>query len=226
MHQNVDLIGRQRKQVRGFDDFKPLVHHRGGIDGDLLSHAPVRVFQRLRQCRLLDIGAGPCPERSTGGGDDDTNQLCSIARAQRLKQRVMLGISGQNAGPGFRRALHEEIACANKAFLVGKRNRRAAVHSRERRLQSGSTTDGGHDPIRRACRSFNNRAFARAAFGACAGQGIFQLRKAIGIGDRRKSRAKFPRQLRQPLHIGIRGQRFDLIAVARGPQQIHRAVAD
>ena len=69
-------------------------------------------------------------------------------------------------------------------------------------------------------------AFAGAAFGAGAGQRGLQFAEARGIGDRRKSRAEFFGELGQPLDVGIRGQRLDLIAVARAPQQIHGAVAD
>ena len=135
-------------------------------------------FKRLRQGRLLDIGGGPGPERSAGCGDDDANQFLPIARTQRLEQRVMFGIRRQDAGPGLRRALHEEIAGANKAFLVGKRDRRAAIHRRERGFQSGRAADGGHDPIRRTRGGLDDRAFARAAFGARAGQRVFQLSEA------------------------------------------------
>ena len=85
------------------------------------------MFQRLRQRRLLDIGAGPGPERPTRGGDDDTNQLFPIAGTQRLKQRVMLGIRRQNSGPCFRSSLHEEVAGAHQALLVGQRHCRAAI---------------------------------------------------------------------------------------------------
>ncbi len=138
----------------------------------------------------------------------------------------MFGVGRQDAGPGLRRALHEEVARADEAFLVRKRNRCAAIHRRERRFQSGRAADGSHDPVRRPRRGFNDRAFASAAFGACAGESIFQLGEATRIGDSRKPRAEFPGQFRQPLHIGMRGQRLDLVAVARGPEQIHRAVAD
>ena len=183
-------------------------------------------FQRLRQRRLLDVGGGPGPERSAGCGDDDANQFFAIAGAQRLKQRVMLGIRRQDAGPRLRRALHEEIAGADQAFLVRQRDRGAAIDRRERGLQSGRAADGGHHPVRRTRGGLDDGAFAGAAFGAGAGQRILQLPKPVGIGDRRKSRVELHRQLRQRLDVGIGGQRLDLIAVGRGPQQIHRAVAD
>src|SRR6266853_1727829 len=51
-------------------------------------------------------------------------------------------------------------------------------------------------------------------------------RAATWIGDRGKPYAEFLRQFCQPLHIGMGGQGLDPIAVTRGSQQIHRAVAD
>ena len=138
----------------------------------------------------------------------------------------MLGIGRQDAGAGFRRALHEEIAGADQAFLVGERDRGAAIDRGERRFQTGRAADGGHHPIRRTRRRFDDGALAGAAFDPRAGQRLFQLGEARGIGDRRKPRAELPRELGQRLHIGIRGQRLDPVAVARAPQQIHRAVAD
>ena len=62
----------------------------------------------------------------------------------------------------------------------------------------------------------------RAAFGARAGQSVLQFAGRVGIGDGCKSRAELAGQLRQRLHIGIRGQRLDPVAVARAAQQIHR----
>ena len=58
------------------------------------------------------------------------------------------------------------------------------------------------------------------------GQRIFQFAEPAGIGDRRKPRAEFLRKFRQPIDVGIGGQRLDTVAIARGPQQIHGAVAD
>ena len=226
MHQHVDLVGGQRKQIGGFDDLEPLVHHRGGIDGDLLSHAPVRMFQRLRQRGPLDVGALPCPERPARGGDDDSNKLFAIAGAERLKQRVMFGIRRQNAGSRLGRALHEEVARAHQAFLVRKRDRGASIDRSEGGLQSRGTANGGHHPIRRTRRGLDDCTFARAAFDAGAGKGILQFAKAFGVGYRGKARAEFLCELGQRLNVGMRGERLDPVAVAGRPQQIHRAVAD
>ena len=197
MHQNVDFVGRQREQVGGFDDFEPLVHHRGRIDRDLLAHAPVRMFQRLRQCRLFDVGGRPGAERSARCGDDYPHQFLAVSGAERLKQRVMFGIGRQDAGTGLRRALHEEIAGADQAFLVGKRHRCAAVDRRQRRLQSGRAAHRRHHPVCRPRRRLDDGALARAAFGARAGQRFLQLTQSRRVSDRRKSRIEFFGELGQ-----------------------------
>ena len=59
-----------------------------------------------------------------------------------------------------------------------------------------------------------------------AGQRILQFAEARGIGDRRKACAEFLCELGQRLHIAVRRQRLDPIAIARAAQQVHRAVAD
>ena len=138
----------------------------------------------------------------------------------------MFGIRRQNAGPCFRSALHEEIAGTNQAFLVGERNRRAAVDRGQRGLQPGRTAHRRHHPVGGTRRGLDDGAFAGAAFDARAGQGVLQFAKARRVGDSSESRAEFLREFGQRFDIGIRGQRLYLIAVARAAQQIHCAVAD
>ena len=43
---DVDAVGVHGEEVMGLDDFQPLVHHRGGVDGDLVSHLPGRMRER------------------------------------------------------------------------------------------------------------------------------------------------------------------------------------
>ena len=95
----------------------------------------------------------------------------------------MLGIRRQDTGPCLERALHEEIAGANQAFLVGQRDGGAAIDRRERGLQSGRAADGGHDPVGRAGRSFHpmDRGWARFAGSVPTGLGRQHVK---GISDR------------------------------------------
>src|SRR6202051_2593359 len=93
-------------------------------------------------------------------------------------------------------------------------------------LTAAMTHTARRAPTRRPRRGQHHSSFAGTESDAGAGERVFQLGKARGIGDRGKSSAEFPGQFRQPLHVGMRGQRLDLVTVARGAQQIHGAVAD
>ena len=205
---------------------RPLFIIEAEIDRDLLAHAPIRMFQRLRQRRLLDVGGGPGAERPAGRRDDHALKFLAIARGERLKQRVVLGIGGQDAGPRLGGALHEEIAGANQTLLVGERDGRAAIDRGERGLQPRRTADRRHHPVGGTRGGLDDGAFAGAAFDAGAGKCGPQFAEARGIGDRGKSRAELLCEVGQCCDVGIRRQRLDLVAVARAAQQIHRAVTD
>ncbi len=138
----------------------------------------------------------------------------------------MFGIRRENAGTRLLRALHEEIAGADQAFLVGERNGGATIDRCECGLQARRAAHRRHHPIRRPCSRFDNSAFAGAAFGAGAGQGFLQLGEPARIRNGDKARVEFLRELGQSLHIAVAGQRLDPVALGRAAQQIHRAVAD
>jgi len=83
-----------------------------------------------------------------------------------------------------------------------------------------------HHPVGRSCGGLDHGAFARTAFGPHASQGVLQFIEPARIGDRHKARIEFARELGQPLHIAVCGERLDAIALAGAPHQIQRAVAD
>ena len=45
MHKYLDRFGRRVKEPSGLDHLQPLIHQRGGVNGDLSSHTPVGVTQ-------------------------------------------------------------------------------------------------------------------------------------------------------------------------------------
>src|SRR2546422_6480716 len=47
MNYHVDLVRAHPKEPACFDDFEAFVHHRGRINGDAVSHAPVGMRKRL-----------------------------------------------------------------------------------------------------------------------------------------------------------------------------------
>jgi len=76
-----------------------------------------------------------------------------------------------------RRALHEEITGTDEAFLVRQRHGGAAITPRAR-ASIRQRRCGGHHPIADGRRSMT--ALRRAAFGACAGQRVFQFLQPLG----------------------------------------------
>ena len=55
MDHDLNLVGRHVKQPPGLDQFQPLVHHGGGIDGDFGPHIPVGMAQSLRRGYGLEL---------------------------------------------------------------------------------------------------------------------------------------------------------------------------
>ena len=89
--------GGNGEQVMRLDQFEALVHHGRGIDGDLRTHRPVRMLERLLERRRAHLLARPGAERPARGGEDDAAHVLARARAQRLEDRVVLGIDRQHA---------------------------------------------------------------------------------------------------------------------------------
>ncbi len=172
------------------------------------------MFEGLRQRRLLDIGAGPGTERAAGRGDDDPNQLFAISGTQGLKQRVVFGISRQDAGSGLRRTLHEEVAGTYQTFLVGQGHRRAAIDGGQRGLQTCRAADCGHHPIGRPGGGFDHGTFAGTALRAGARERVLQFGQSRGVGDSDIAGPEFPGEFGKALHIGMRRQRLDAVAIA------------
>ena len=132
---------------------------------------------------------------------------------ERLEDRVVLGIDRQHGGAGRGGAPHEQGAGADQAFLVGKRDGRAALGRGERRREPCRAGDRRHDPIGRPLRGLDQRGLRRRRL-RCREPASVVLELGIGgrIGDRRKARTEFagePRQLRP--HRDCAVTRFDAI---------------
>ena len=92
--------GGEREQMMRLDHFQALVHQRRGIDGDLRAHRPVRMLQRLFGRGRPDRLQRPGAERAARGGQDHAPHVLAAAGAQRLEQRVVLGIDRQDGRAG------------------------------------------------------------------------------------------------------------------------------
>ena len=59
MHDDLDAVVRQAEQEVRLDDLERLVGERRAVDGDLASHAPGRMPQRVLERRVLELLGGP-----------------------------------------------------------------------------------------------------------------------------------------------------------------------
>ena len=68
MDQHLELIGAYIEKSLCFNKFKPLIHQACRINRDLLSHAPIRMLDRLSHSCPLHLFVGPGAEWAAGSG--------------------------------------------------------------------------------------------------------------------------------------------------------------
>jgi len=138
----------------------------------------------------------------------------------------MLGIRRQNAGAGLCRALHEEIARANQAFLVGQRNRRTAIDRSQCRLESGGALTAAMTQSDGPRGSLDHGTFTRATFVLVPAKASFSSVRRAGSANGDKARVEFTGELGNPCTFELPSAPSDPVALARASYQVHRAVAD
>ena len=157
MHDDIEPVGWQAEQVVRLDQFESLVHQTRRIDRHLRPHHPVGVGERLLAGGGGNALGAPFPERSAGSGDGHHLDRARIARADRLKQGVVLGVHRQNDRPRAPRRLHHHVAGADQRLLVGERDRAPGGDRGEGRPQSRRSDDRRNHEIGLAQRGFLDR---------------------------------------------------------------------
>ena len=207
VHQNVNLVGRQREQMVRLNNLKAFVHQRCRVDCDLRTHRPVRMLQRLFRRRRIDCFLRPSSKRSARCRQDHAPDVAPVAGAKRLEHRVVFGVDWQNPGARFCRAPHEQAACADQAFLVGKRHRRPTFDRGKRWLQSDGATDCRHHPIGGALCRFYQCVFARSSFDARARERVFKFTIGGVIRNHRMAGADLARNPAERRRVAARADR-------------------
>ena len=160
----------------------------GPIDQFGCRSACSRVAARIASMR-------PRAERTAGCGENDAPHILAPPGAERLENRVVLGIDRQHGRAGRGGTAHEQRAGADQAFLVGERDDCAALGRSERRPQSGGTGDRARSPSRPVAAPPRPR-HPRRPPPRCRSPRApsFKLAIAGRIGDRGKARAEFARE--------------------------------
>ena len=226
MHHHVEHVGALREQMMGLDEFEALVHQRRRIDGDFRSHGPGRMFERLLDGHFLHGLERPGAERPAGCSENDAAHVLAPAGAERLEDRVVLGIDRQHGRPRVRRLAHEECAGADETLLVGERDRRAALGGGKRWLEARGAGNRRHHPVGRPLRRLDDRSCAGRRFDAGARQLALEFLIGARFGNRGEARAQVARETRQRRRIAARGHGFDAVEPALLPEQVDGARAD
>ena len=184
------------------------------------------MLERLLHGDVPDCFEREGAERPARGGQHDTPHVLAPAGAQRLKDRIVLGIDRQDRRAGGGRPPHEQRAGTDETFLVGKGHRSAALGSGERRLEACCAGDRRHDPIGRPLRGLDDCRRAGGGLDAAAGKRRLEFGVSGRIGDRGKARPEVARETRQRRGVAVRGDRLDAIPARILAQQIDRARPD
>ena len=116
MHHYIYFIVRDLEKAMGLYDLHSLVHQSGGIDGDLVSHAPGGMLQRLLRGDMGQLIYGALAEGAAGCRQ---NQPCdAIFTPQALPYGAGLAVDGKDGCAVAARLGHQELAGGYDYFFV------------------------------------------------------------------------------------------------------------
>ncbi len=151
MDKDFYLLGGDAEEPLGLDDFKPFVHHRGGVDGYLCSHAPVGVAERLFAGDSLHLCRSVGAEWSARGGQDEfLNGVTNLAR-EALEDGGVFGVNGKNGGTVTVSKLVDEFSCDDEGLLIGESDGLACFDGTDGGEEPCVTDHGGEDNLDGSC---------------------------------------------------------------------------
>jgi len=119
MHDDLNPVERRVEEPMRLDDLKPFVHQCCRINRDLLPHRPIRVFEGVGARDMLQLRRRMFAKRPAGGCQENFLHICGAMALQRLKNRAVFAIDGQQAQtapPHFR---DNQCARDHERFFVG-----------------------------------------------------------------------------------------------------------
>ena len=184
----------------GLDHLETFVHQRGRVDGYLIPHRPGRMGKGLIPGHRRQLLACLASKRTTRAGDDGGADRFVSRRLDELKERRVLGVHRQDADvvPGGK--IHDEIAGAHNALLVGQGQRTFDFERRDGRFESGESHDRVEDQVR--------VHLADEARGRPGARAHPQLRVERQAGRRRA--LVFDGDIRDPQRGGLLEQAWDV----------------
>ena len=141
MHHHVDAVVVEPEQLVGLDHLEALVHERRGVDRDLRAHVPRGVLERVGDRDQRKLLTRVAAERPSARGEDQAPDLVGRAGPQRLVERGVLAVDGNDLARATRACGRDHRATGDQALLVGKRKALAVDERGDRRRKSGEADD-------------------------------------------------------------------------------------
>ena len=118
VHDDLDVVVVDAKQVVRLNHLQAFIHQRGAIDGDLLAHAPVRVLERVTHARGGERGHAPVSEGAAARCQDDATQAAGGQALDALEQRRVLAVRGQDLHSFLVREREHDGAASDQRLFV------------------------------------------------------------------------------------------------------------
>ena len=171
MHDDLDPIVRQPEQKVCLDHLERLVGERRAVDGDLSSHPPGRMLQRVGERRAAR--AAPAVHWRNGPPDAvriDASHLDARAAGDALQDRAVLAVDRHDLAAAARaRGASTSAPRHDERFLVRERDALAALERGERRVETRRADDGvEHDVDVVARRRVDEAVARRTASSPCS----------------------------------------------------------
>ena len=150
---DIDLnpVHRQAEEHRGLDHLQGLVHHSGGIDGDLGPHAPVGMLQGLGRGDLLQELRLPGAERPPRGGEPQTPDIRPALALEGLEDGAMFAVHRQEGHAALVGQGHDQGAGGHQGLLVGQGHRQVRPNRRQGGLETHRPHHGGDHQLGSGC---------------------------------------------------------------------------
>src|SRR3954465_13553246 len=141
---HIDPVIWKSKEKMRLDDFQRLVGERGAVDGDLASHPPGRVPQRVFHGGCRQALGAPVTKRPARSGEHHSLHLRCWMSGDALEYRAVLAVDRDDFTGAGDAGLPDKISSDDQRLLVGKRHTLAAFECCERGIQSSRPADWVH----------------------------------------------------------------------------------
>ena len=148
LNHHLYLVHRHVKEPVGLHHLQPLVDHGGAVNGNLLSHMPVRVLQGIRGTDVPEGLPRSSPEGAAAGRQQNLVDRIIPGALQTLEYGRMLAVHRKDLHALGAGKVHDDMARRHQSFLVGKGDILPRLHGRDGRTDADHAHYGSDHNLR------------------------------------------------------------------------------